>query len=170
MAPMISQTMIMTDPIRMTASDGMFAGVAPCEQQGLPQSRECRQRRWIDMLADSFSQHIHIPVKAIRGQTDMSNPGKTHHRSRSHQDRRPVQRYSWTAAERRSASVMMFAVSGCFRDEVARVSWEVKVRRHGIATPRPGKLPGHDPALNRPSAHRSTGARSWMSSRGSFWG
>jgi hypothetical protein len=45
----------------------------------------------LDMLADSFSQHIHIPVKAIRGQTDMSNPGKTHHRSRSHQDSRPVQ-------------------------------------------------------------------------------
>jgi hypothetical protein len=45
----------------------------------------------LDMLADSFSQHIHIPVKAIRGQTDMSNPGKTHHRSRSRQDSRPVQ-------------------------------------------------------------------------------
>jgi hypothetical protein len=43
------------------------------------------------MLADPFSQHIRIPVKAIRGQTDMSNPGKTHHRSRSHQDRRPAQ-------------------------------------------------------------------------------
>jgi len=37
-------------------------------------------------------------------------------------------RYSWSAAERRSASVMMFAVSGCFRDGVARVSWEVKAR------------------------------------------
>jgi hypothetical protein len=45
----------------------------------------------LDMLADLFSQHIHIPVKAIRGQTDMSNPGKTHHRSRSHQGSRPVQ-------------------------------------------------------------------------------
>jgi hypothetical protein len=45
----------------------------------------------LDMLADLFSQHIHIPVKAIRGQTDMSNPGKTHHRSRSHQDRCPMQ-------------------------------------------------------------------------------
>src|ERR1700759_4181394 len=53
---------------------------------------------------------------------------------------------------------MTFAVSGCFRDGVTRVSWEVKVRRQGIATPRPGNLPGHDPALNRPSAHRSTGA------------
>jgi hypothetical protein len=42
------------------------------------------------MLADPFSQHIHIPVKAIRGRPDMSNPGKTHHRSRSHRDRRPV--------------------------------------------------------------------------------
>jgi len=41
----------------------------------------------LDMLADLFSQHIHVPVKAICGQTDMSNPGKTHHRSRSHQDR-----------------------------------------------------------------------------------
>jgi hypothetical protein len=29
----------------------------------------------LNMLADPFSQHIHIPVKAIRGQTDMSNPG-----------------------------------------------------------------------------------------------
>jgi len=45
----------------------------------------------LDMLADPFSQHIHIPVKAIRGQPDMSNPGKTHHRSRSQQDSRPVQ-------------------------------------------------------------------------------
>ena len=44
----------------------------------------------LDMLADPFSQHIHIPVKAIRGRPDMSNPGKTHHRSRSHRDRRPV--------------------------------------------------------------------------------
>jgi hypothetical protein len=42
---------------------------------------------------------------------------------------------------------MTFAVSGCFRDGVTRVSWEVKVRRQGIATPRPGNLPGHDPAL-----------------------
>jgi hypothetical protein len=45
----------------------------------------------LDMLADPFSQHIRIPVKDIRGQTDMSNPGKPHHRSRSHQDSRPVQ-------------------------------------------------------------------------------
>src|SRR5580700_868981 len=112
----------------------------------------------LDMLADPVSQHIHVPVKVICDQTDMTNPGKTHHRSRSHQDRRPCGRYSRTAAEWRSASVMTFAVSGCFRDGVARVSWEVKVRRQGIATPRPGKLPGHDPALNRPSAHRSTGA------------
>jgi hypothetical protein len=35
-------------------------------------------------------------------------------------------RYSWTAADRRSAIVMTFAVSGCFRDGVTRVSWEVK--------------------------------------------
>ena len=34
-----------------------------------------------------------------------------------------------------SARVMMFAVSGYFRDEVAGVSWEVKARRQGIATP-----------------------------------
>jgi hypothetical protein len=59
MAPMISQTMIMTDPIRMTASDGMFAGVAPCEQQGLPQSRECRQRRWKCWLIRSASISIY---------------------------------------------------------------------------------------------------------------
>jgi hypothetical protein len=91
----------------------------------------------LDMLADPVSQHIHVPVKAIRGQTDMSNPGKTHHRSRSHQDRRPCSRYCWIAAERRSASVMTFALSGCFRDGVARVSREVKVRRQGIVTPRP---------------------------------
>jgi hypothetical protein len=45
----------------------------------------------LDTLADPFSQPIHIAVKAIRGQTDMSNPGKAHHRSRSHQDPRPVQ-------------------------------------------------------------------------------
>jgi hypothetical protein len=45
----------------------------------------------LDMLADLLSQHIHIPVNATRGQTDMSNPGKAHHRSRSHQDSRPVQ-------------------------------------------------------------------------------
>jgi hypothetical protein len=45
----------------------------------------------LDTLADPFSRHIRKPVKAIRGQTDMSNPGKTHHRSRSHRDRRPVQ-------------------------------------------------------------------------------
>jgi hypothetical protein len=69
----------------MTASDGMFAGAAPCEQRGLLQSRECPAAA-LDMLANPFSQHIHIPVKAIRGQTDMSNPGKTHHRSRSHPD------------------------------------------------------------------------------------
>jgi hypothetical protein len=45
----------------------------------------------LDMLADLFSQHIHVPVKAIRGEPDMSNPGKTHHRSRSHRDGPPVQ-------------------------------------------------------------------------------
>ena len=95
----------------------------------------------LDMLADLFSQHIHIPVKAIRGRTDMSNPGKAHHRSRSHQKNRLVQPLFLDAAERRSASVMMFAVSGCFRDGMARVSWEVNARREGIATPRPGKPP-----------------------------
>jgi hypothetical protein len=59
MAPMISQMVIMTDPIRMTASDGMFAGVAPCEQQGLLQSRECQQLRWICWLIHSASISIY---------------------------------------------------------------------------------------------------------------
>jgi hypothetical protein len=76
----------------------------------------------LDLLADPFSQHIRIPVKAIRGQTDMSNPGKNYHRSRSHQDGCPVRLLFLDAAERRSASVMTFAVSGCFRDGVTRVS------------------------------------------------
>jgi len=71
----------------------------------------------LDMPTDPFSRHIYpLPVKAIREQTDMSNPGKTHHHSRLHQGRRPVQPLFLDAAERRSAWVMMFTVSGCFRD------------------------------------------------------
>ena len=69
----------------------------------------------------------------------MSNPGKAHHHSRSHQGRRPVQPLFLDAAERRSAWVMMFAVSGCFRDGAAGVSWELTARRQGIATPRQGE-------------------------------
>jgi hypothetical protein len=63
--------------------------------------------------------------------------------------------------------VMTFAVSGCFRDGVARVSWEVKVRRQGIATPRPGKLPrprsGTKPAISS-SKYRSPvmGVIAWI--------
>jgi hypothetical protein len=64
----------------------------------------------------------------------MSNPGKAHHHSRSHQGRHPVQPLFLDAAERRSAWVMMFAVSGCFRDGAAEVSWELTARRQDIAT------------------------------------
>jgi hypothetical protein len=73
----------------MTASDGTFAGgsaLRAAEIATIPLVPTAA----LDMLADVLSQHIHISVKAIRGQPDMSNPGKTHHRSRSHRDRRAM--------------------------------------------------------------------------------
>jgi hypothetical protein len=39
MAPMISQTMIMTDPVRMTASDGTFAGGSAMRAAGIAASQ-----------------------------------------------------------------------------------------------------------------------------------
>jgi hypothetical protein len=47
-----------------------------------------QQQRWICRLIRSTDIYIHVPVKAIREQTDMSKPGKTYHHSRSHQGRR----------------------------------------------------------------------------------
>jgi len=110
------------------------------------------------MPSDPFSRHIYpLTVKAIREQTDMSNPGKAHHHGRLHQGRRPVHLLFQDAAERRSAWVMMFAVYGCFRDGAAGVSWELTARWQGIATPRQGKP---RPGSATKTGHLLTAARS----------
>jgi hypothetical protein len=85
---MASQMRSSTDPMRMTAFDGMFARVAPCEQPGLPQSRECQHRRICRLIR--FRRYIRISAKVIRGSADMSNPGQAHHHGQSRQDKRPV--------------------------------------------------------------------------------
>jgi hypothetical protein len=63
----------------------------------------------------SFSRLTHMPVKAIRGQTDMGNLGKTYHQGRSHPNRAPTVAVS-PGPPRRSVWVMRFAVYACFPD------------------------------------------------------
>ena len=70
----------------------------------------------------SFSRLTHLPVKAIRGQTDMSNPGKTDLRGRSHADATRSAAVLLDPPPRRSVLVMRFTVSGCFPGEADGLS------------------------------------------------
>jgi hypothetical protein len=49
-----------------------------------------RRKRVPIWSADQFQPAGHMPVNAIRGQTGMSDPGKTHLQRRSHRDPPPA--------------------------------------------------------------------------------
>jgi hypothetical protein len=51
--------------------------------------------------------------------------------------------------------MMMFAVSGCFRDGMAGVSWEVKSQTARYRDAAARQAPGHDPALLKPAISSS---------------